>query len=461
MLSFECKCVIIFLPHVSGKELFNTKGEIHMKRKIISLALALLMLLSLMPVAAMADAAAPAPQTTGIVEVYTNFLRSFLDMTQNLFKLIFTQIRFEQSRDLKLISIIFDGIAKILGGEKEDPVVDQTWYSDAEGHWQLTEGGSKANAAAHTWDEGAVTKAASCSEKGEMTFTCTVCGQTKTEDIPATAKEIPASSIVINSSGEFKGVGEGFEGNALDLSETEITSVEECALGCVSGVDLVKLPGTVNYIGGEAFDGMADLKEFYIGEGEGTVEFGTVPDHCSGILDFNPNLEKVVINKNVIATADGMFGTGNPLFYGCTKLGEITINGSFTFNGVCFVDVGEDVEGGAGAVVTFNGDVIKQGNYELLYCAIVKEVHFNSKNISGNLFYNGVDATMPTGTLIDKIVFDSIPDTILTDSFIGSLSNRPGNAPTVNAIVVPDLDAWREAGQPATISGITVTEIAK
>lgn len=37
----------------------------------------------------------------------------------------------------------------------------------------------------HTWDEGKVTTAPTCTEKGVKTFTCTVCKQTKTEDVPA------------------------------------------------------------------------------------------------------------------------------------------------------------------------------------------------------------------------------------------------------------------------------------
>ncbi len=38
----------------------------------------------------------------------------------------------------------------------------------------------------HAWDEGEVTKEATETEIGEKTYTCTVCGHTKTEDIPAT-----------------------------------------------------------------------------------------------------------------------------------------------------------------------------------------------------------------------------------------------------------------------------------
>ena len=37
----------------------------------------------------------------------------------------------------------------------------------------------------HQWNEGEVTLAASCTEPGVKTFTCTVCGETRTEEIPA------------------------------------------------------------------------------------------------------------------------------------------------------------------------------------------------------------------------------------------------------------------------------------
>ena len=38
----------------------------------------------------------------------------------------------------------------------------------------------------HTWNDGQVTTAATCTENGVMTYTCTMCGDTKTEVIPAT-----------------------------------------------------------------------------------------------------------------------------------------------------------------------------------------------------------------------------------------------------------------------------------
>ena len=39
--------------------------------------------------------------------------------------------------------------------------------------------------AVHNWDSGVVTKEASCTEKGVKTYTCTKCGKTQTEEIPA------------------------------------------------------------------------------------------------------------------------------------------------------------------------------------------------------------------------------------------------------------------------------------
>lgn len=40
----------------------------------------------------------------------------------------------------------------------------------------------------HSWDDGVVTKAATIYEKGVKTFTCTACGETRTEDIPVLDK---------------------------------------------------------------------------------------------------------------------------------------------------------------------------------------------------------------------------------------------------------------------------------
>ena len=49
--------------------------------------------------------------------------------------------------------------------------------------------GKKIEKTDHTWDNGTVTKDPTCTEKGSKTYTCAVCRETKTEEIPATGHQ--------------------------------------------------------------------------------------------------------------------------------------------------------------------------------------------------------------------------------------------------------------------------------
>ena len=55
------------------------------------------------------------------------------------------------------------------------------WTHDALNHWHECSCGSKADVAAHTWNEGTVTQMATCTLEGRTRYECTVCGREKVE----------------------------------------------------------------------------------------------------------------------------------------------------------------------------------------------------------------------------------------------------------------------------------------
>lgn len=66
------------------------------------------------------------------------------------------------------------------------------WSSDSTSHWKECEAedcpeGGRLDKEDHKWNSGAVTKPATCKEAGTKTYTCTVCGKTKTETIAKTS----------------------------------------------------------------------------------------------------------------------------------------------------------------------------------------------------------------------------------------------------------------------------------
>ena len=62
-----------------------------------------------------------------------------------------------------------------------------SWTHDDNGHWkQCSRCDKKDDVSPHTWDNGTITTAHTCTKAGEKTYSCTKCGATKIEPIPAT-----------------------------------------------------------------------------------------------------------------------------------------------------------------------------------------------------------------------------------------------------------------------------------
>lgn len=62
-----------------------------------------------------------------------------------------------------------------------------SWTHDDNEHWkQCSRCDAKDDVSPHTWDNGTITTAHTCTKAGEKTYSCTKCGATKIEPIPAT-----------------------------------------------------------------------------------------------------------------------------------------------------------------------------------------------------------------------------------------------------------------------------------
>lgn len=98
------------------------------------------------------------------------------------------------------------------GDENKPPVIDvegdkthehtysDDWSFDEYYHYHECECNAKKDVEEHKWDQGNITKEATETEDGSITYTCTVCGHKKTEVIPKTGP--------ITNGGELEDDGE-------------------------------------------------------------------------------------------------------------------------------------------------------------------------------------------------------------------------------------------------------------
>ncbi len=111
------------------------------------------------------------------------------------------------------------------------------WSSDEEYHWYGTtceHTDVVKDKAAHSWNDGEVTKEASCSTAGERTFTCTDCGYKKIETISETGhitETLPSVSATCTTVGKTEGM------KCRTCGEIIIAQEEIAALGHTEVVD--------------------------------------------------------------------------------------------------------------------------------------------------------------------------------------------------------------------------------
>ena len=200
------------------------------------------------------------------------------------------------------------------------------WTYDATHHWHeatCEHGEETEGKAEHTWNDGTVTTAATCTEAGEKTYTCTVCNATKQQTIPATghtfAEEWTTTethhwrAATCEHSDEISGYGEHtYENGVCTVCEMEYVSAgleyslhtdETCYVVTGRGTNLdtelvipatheglpvkrigdrafkdtnitnVVLPNSITFIGSFAFSDCSELVSINLPEGLQSIAF--------------------------------------------------------------------------------------------------------------------------------------------------------------------------------------------
>lgn len=194
-------------------------------------------------------------------------------------------------------------------------------------------------ATGHTWDNGTVTKEATATEDGVKTYTCTLCGTTKTEAIPATG--VPqAGTEIKDTSGTV----------SYEVTGSDTTNPTVAYTGTNSSTaKTITIPATVTVDG---------------------VTY-TVTAIADGAFKGNKTVTKVTIPKNITTI-------GANAFNGCTKLKKVTVGSSVT-------SVGANAFKGCKALtkVTLPSKTTKIGANAFNGCTKLKTMTIKSKKMTG------------------------------------------------------------------------------
>ena len=147
----------------------------------------------------------------------------------------------------------------------------------------------------HTWNNGVITKPATVAEEGVKTYTCTVCGVTRTETIAKLPMPTatPAPSVSVGTK-----ITDKKTGNIYKVTSSRSSSRTVAFIGNKVKTS-VTIPTTIKIKG-------ATYK---------------VTEISTNAFKNNRKLKKVVIGQNIVKI-------GKNAFYGCKKLTSVTIKSS-------------------------------------------------------------------------------------------------------------------------------------
>ena len=196
--------------------------------------------------------------------------------------------------------------------------------------------GTKVNKLAkHTWDDGVITKEATSAEKGKITYTCSVCNETKTEEIPPLGATTVGTKLMDDDENAWYKITDS------DLKNGTVTYVspvnkKAAKVAIPDTVEIDSVTYKVTAIGKNAFKNNSKIKNITIGKYVAVIEQKAFIN-CK-------KLKSVKLGKNVTTIGSKAFykcvaltkftipsktaKIGKQAFYGCSKLKTLTIRSS-------------------------------------------------------------------------------------------------------------------------------------
>lgn len=184
---------------------------------------------------------------------------------------------------------------------------------------EKVENGTVIKAEGHKWDAGQVTKAATAVQEGVMTYTCSVCKETRTEAIPVSGK-LPKKGDTLTdpvTKAKYKITGVTIKGDVVTGTVQYIkpTAKNVKSVSVKASITLNGITYKVTSIAAKAFKGQKKLSKVTIGSNITSIG----ADAFSGCK----KLKTVKMGSKVTTI-------GNKAFYKCVKLTKITIPAKVT-----------------------------------------------------------------------------------------------------------------------------------